>query len=195
MNMSYSPTLGRWIQTDPEGYVDGLNLQEYVRSNPVGMVDPAGTAAQATGQPTTQPTMQQVAQQQLAALKAAGKKFAQQDAAWSWSNQCDVQAADLQAALLSDPQWKNTKPKLWKIDTTGGTGSWRFGRHNVVLLTPINGNPLPPMILDSFHGPQTPFSGRDCKCKSLKRFKNEYPDPVDADAWWKVVLKNLPKDV
>lgn len=43
--MSYSPTLGRWMQTDPIGYADGLNLQEFVRSNPPNLLDPNGTAS------------------------------------------------------------------------------------------------------------------------------------------------------
>lgn len=43
--MSYSPTIGRWIQTDPGGYADGLNLQEYVRSNPPNFLDPMGLKA------------------------------------------------------------------------------------------------------------------------------------------------------
>lgn len=43
--MSYSPTLGRWIQTDPVGYADGLNLQEFVRSNPTNLLDPYGMQA------------------------------------------------------------------------------------------------------------------------------------------------------
>jgi RHS repeat-associated protein len=38
----YSPTLGRWMQQDPMGYVDGLNLYEFVRSGPAGNVDPWG---------------------------------------------------------------------------------------------------------------------------------------------------------
>lgn len=40
--MSYSPVLGRFIQRDPLGYVDGGSLYEYVRSGPVGAVDPPG---------------------------------------------------------------------------------------------------------------------------------------------------------
>jgi hypothetical protein len=40
--MSYSPNLARWIQTDPEEYVDGMNLYQPFDSNPVGMVDPSG---------------------------------------------------------------------------------------------------------------------------------------------------------
>ena len=37
--------LGRWVQRDPAGYVDGANLYEYVRSSPVGMRDPMGLAS------------------------------------------------------------------------------------------------------------------------------------------------------
>lgn len=38
----YHPQLGRWLQRDPAGYVDGLNLYEYVGGNPIGAVDPSG---------------------------------------------------------------------------------------------------------------------------------------------------------
>jgi RHS repeat-associated protein len=38
----YSPTLGRWLQQDPAGYVDGANLYQEVRSNPVNGTDPQG---------------------------------------------------------------------------------------------------------------------------------------------------------
>jgi len=36
------PRLGRFISRDPLGYVDGMSLYEYVRSGPVGRVDPSG---------------------------------------------------------------------------------------------------------------------------------------------------------
>jgi hypothetical protein len=38
----YHPTLGRWMQRDPLGYVDGMGLYEYCVSAAVGMVDPYG---------------------------------------------------------------------------------------------------------------------------------------------------------
>ena len=45
---SYSPTLGRWLERDPAGYVDGMGLYEYVRGGPITAVDPMGLST-ATG--------------------------------------------------------------------------------------------------------------------------------------------------
>jgi RHS repeat-associated protein len=39
---TYSPTLGRWLERDPAGYVDGMDLYEYVRGGPIAAVDPSG---------------------------------------------------------------------------------------------------------------------------------------------------------
>ena len=38
----YAPWLGRWTSADPAGMVDGPNLYEYVRGNPVRLIDPGG---------------------------------------------------------------------------------------------------------------------------------------------------------
>jgi len=39
----YSPTLQRWLQRDPEGYIDGMSTYVYTRANPVSWTDAAGT--------------------------------------------------------------------------------------------------------------------------------------------------------
>ena len=41
-NRSYTTTHGRWLQRDPSGYTDGMNLYEYVKSGPTIGVDTDG---------------------------------------------------------------------------------------------------------------------------------------------------------
>ncbi len=47
-NRMYSAELGRFLQRDPAGYVDGLDLYVYVLNNPVMYVDPMGLTTRST---------------------------------------------------------------------------------------------------------------------------------------------------
>ncbi|MEL6128891.1 MAG: SpvB/TcaC N-terminal domain-containing protein, partial [Cyanobacteria bacterium J06628_4] len=42
----YAPWLGRWLKPDPAGTVDGLNLYQFVGSNPISFNDPNGLQRQ-----------------------------------------------------------------------------------------------------------------------------------------------------
>ena len=54
--MSYSSELGRWVQQDPAGYVDGASRYQALSSSPTTMLDPDGlqASAGAIGGGTTQ---------------------------------------------------------------------------------------------------------------------------------------------
>jgi RHS repeat-associated protein len=48
---TYEPVLGRWMQRDPAGYVDGGNGLQYARSGPTQHVDPTGLLSEGASPP------------------------------------------------------------------------------------------------------------------------------------------------
>ncbi len=46
---TYFPALGRFLQTDPIGYGDGLNWYAYVGNDPINGIGPSGLLAEFEG--------------------------------------------------------------------------------------------------------------------------------------------------
>ena len=53
----YAPWIGRWAASDPEGFVDGLNLFKYAHNSPIVLSDPTGTEAEASTPPKEDPPL------------------------------------------------------------------------------------------------------------------------------------------
>jgi RHS repeat-associated protein len=74
----YAPWLARWTSADPSGYVDGVNLFRYARSNPVAFLDHTGTDS--TPAPLGQ-LVKDFVQEAIAASRAAAARAAAAEAA------------------------------------------------------------------------------------------------------------------
>jgi hypothetical protein len=86
----YDPERGRFLQRDPAGYADGLNLYEYARGAPASLVDPLGLEA----------TEFEKAKQEVADAEAAiAKAKAEVDAAEKQVAADKATVAALKAAL------------------------------------------------------------------------------------------------
>ena len=58
-NRLLHPTIGRWMQTEPKAYVDGMSLYQYVASSPIHYADSHGLLASApTTAPAPEPTLE-----------------------------------------------------------------------------------------------------------------------------------------
>jgi RHS repeat-associated protein len=69
----YSPTLGRFLQTDPIGYEDQVNLYAYVANDPVNMRDPTGQNKVKWFVETVKGGWKRVTEKQAISSRQAGK--------------------------------------------------------------------------------------------------------------------------
>lgn len=94
--MAYSPSLGRWMQEDPAGYVDGANLYESYEGSPVDNVDPLGLRAMTP--------YESAIDEKLHGLSVAARNMNNNPKNDAFSKQVDAFREDLAAAIKAVPE-------------------------------------------------------------------------------------------
>jgi hypothetical protein len=192
--VAYSSELGRWVQHDPTGYVDGMNLYLGYSGSPVTLQDSHGLESHVFGagpgsnasvypwgqlnpdwplrRPTTQPNADRDALIELLDLYRKARAWNAQSPPWKPGNECQAQAANLAAYLISQ------NPKYWSPGTDGGSRPTGFGPyvyHHVVVVKPNAnaGNTGGPMVIDPYKGPGS--NTIDVSLLKPDEFRKDYP--------------------
>jgi RHS repeat-associated protein len=112
----YSPHLGRWLQRDPIGYIDGPNLYQYVMSNPLVWTDPLGLSFWSLAPPP----MLGVSADDPAAPGFSSSAYPLGFGFFSASGSTVLGATGSAGASPGETQWN------WN-DFAGSTGNWAGG--------------------------------------------------------------------
>jgi RHS repeat-associated protein len=142
----YSPTLGRFLQPDPIGYIDGMNLYAYCGNNPLNFIDPLGLCGKRDGM-TPEEEKQEIintAQQNNSNPRNVTPIIHYPGAPWWYwiPNDCYTQSSLREKKL---GEWKH-----WgtKIDPRQKWDHWPYYSHTVIVVWPKGNNKMEPFVLD-----------------------------------------------
>ncbi|WP_256081073.1 SpvB/TcaC N-terminal domain-containing protein [Massilia sp. YIM B04103] len=112
----YAPWLARWLNPDPAGTKDGLNLYAYARGNPATLADPDGTSSRSPDRPSQQGFFRRLFSRSRSSGSADAAQTGQEGGHGEQSQE-EVE--------LSPP------PKLRRPGVPGGLGATRYSWFNV----------------------------------------------------------------
>ena len=165
----YSPDAGRFLQPDPLGYFDGMNLYAYCGNNPLNWIEPWGLCKT--------DELEKDIRNELQDIVNDAQSWHQTSRGYRpYVNDCSVQAAYMIDAVTNERRIYWTPSLIKGASRTWGIFGFK-GNHTATLWTPSQRAEqlgFRPVAIDPF---KPPFGSKDIDLYSEEEFRRKYPYP------------------